>query len=158
VFSNEGDKLILAVAEKCVKPLKQNRSFLLRRMMGGGIITVILFFLSCTDAGKDFLHSIKRATLLFVVDSRNKQSVDYITSFLSNVETMTNLSDIKFVFLNSNGLSKITNAKYPVLDRAIIRTLSLKKNKYYLFGADKKLIMDGALYGDCGDLIHAIKM
>lgn len=115
---------------------------------------VLFIFFSCFKPTHSML-GIKGTTLVLILDARNKQSVDFLDSFLKGVYAIGAPLDIKYAFVK-NTIPPIPIPENSIVDYAAIRGFPLKKDHYYLFDDTAALIVDGVLFGDGGDLVHTI--
>jgi len=110
---------------------------------------------NCSRESHPFFNRINRLTIIFVVDSINKQSTDFLSHFADNADKLPEIPSIYCIFLNDISLKNKVDI-CEILDDSMINALSLNKNSYYVFNKDKKLIARGSLTGESGILIQNI--
>jgi hypothetical protein len=146
----------LAAMNKRILSIARFSFLIIKSILLIGILVIILHTASCSDARKAFYDNIKRITVLFVIDSRNDQSIEFVKSFLSKAVAARALPDIKLIFSNRDVPNISSNIPYSILNNDLIRTLPLKNNEFYLYGANRNLILEGSLFEDSDKLIQVI--
>ena len=111
----------------------------------------------CSNSTKTFSGRVQKLTVIFVVDSRKGQSIDFINAVFQDLKRMRNVPEINIIFLNNKKTPfNSPTIGYGILDANVSNKFAMRSDYYYLFEPNKKTIVSGALYGDDSVLIRHI--
>lgn len=124
----------------------------LLKKITGLLLTLALILLASIlllDNREDELIKAIRAdfpgqpTIIFVFDSRNAQSITFITSMFDYIDRNQLLINIGVVFLNSKVVT--FNGRYQVIENKKIHASDSLQDAYLYFSHEGKLLMQGTL-------------
>lgn len=110
------------------------------------ILTALILFIYNSD--DTIIKAVKadypgQPTITFVIDSRNIQSIQFVTDILDYLDRNQLLINVAVIFQNSKVVS--FNGRYQVIDKRKIRNLRELRDTFIFFGHERKQVLRGTL-------------
>jgi hypothetical protein len=135
------------------KILKRKRIFLLALIIALGITLFI------KGREESIIKALKadypgQPTVIFIIDSRNVQSIQFVTDFFSYLDRNQLLLNIAVVFTNSRVFP--FKGRYQVIEKESIRHFEDFRDSFLFFGHEGKLVLRGILSSIPDSLLNLI--